>query len=72
MTVEEAFDDAAKARDEAGFIGTPADCIRYLDAEVQAMRDALQGVVRELSGMGHSTGNSMRALNIAKSVLHTA
>ena len=36
--IEEAFDDAAKARDEAGFLGTPADCIRYLDAEVRALR----------------------------------
>lgn len=35
--IEEAFDDAARARDEAGFLGTPAQCIRYLDAEVRAL-----------------------------------
>lgn len=30
----EAFDDAAKARDAVGFLGTPADCIRFLETEV--------------------------------------
>ncbi len=41
VEIEEAFDAAATARDEAGFLGTPADCIRYLDAEAQAAEAAL-------------------------------
>jgi len=39
--VAEAFEDAALARDEAGYSGTPASCIRFLSAEVDRLEKAL-------------------------------
>lgn len=39
--LEEAFNEAAVARDEAGFIGTVADCIRYFRDEVEELRALL-------------------------------
>lgn len=53
LEIEEAFEEAAKARDEVGFIGTVADCIRYLDAELRA---ALDGAPRETVAIDSSGG----------------
>jgi len=39
--VAEAFEDAALARDEAGYSGTPASCIRFLSAELDRLEKAL-------------------------------
>jgi hypothetical protein len=39
--IKTAFDDAALARDEAGYFGTPADCIRGLTEENKMLRQIL-------------------------------
>lgn len=64
--IEQAFDDAARARDEAGFVGTVADCIRFLDTEVTDLRAAMNAIIYELGRVGHTSGRTMRALNMAK------
>lgn len=39
--IKAAFNDAAKARDEAGYVGTPASCIQFFAAEVDRLEKAL-------------------------------
>lgn len=58
-----------RPRDEAGFLGTVAECIQFLDGEAQRYRDALDMIRYELEGIGHSNGNTMRALKEAKRAL---
>ena len=60
----------AKAQGNAAFIATanPAAVLAPLDY-VERLKEGLQAIEFELSGMGHSTGNSMRALNQARSLI---
>lgn len=64
------YNEAALARDGAGFLGSVADCINYLDSEAQRLREGLEWIAGLEESFDEYTGErDGRAQSAARATL---